>query len=280
MITVPTKGGRQMFTNIKLTICMLLLLAGFAGIALLLEIVITSSNAQRYSAIGAIFAAAGALFALLVFGYQSWQMKQTVAIQAEQSKMQLEAFRVEHRPYLFVEDDRKFYLNRNDAEGGWFGGVDLRFRNVGKDPATITEAKYMVASDVRGIINVVKWFDEESGGFPDIKVLFPQQEDFRVPMHPNIAPADKRPRLIYVGAVISYTGPHHDMKYWYKFSRLYVIHITSLRNESGHVTEVGEIQALKPDHDWDNNSNSQAPALAEPKWQDYLSQKYIGRITQ
>jgi hypothetical protein len=183
--------------------------------------------------------------------------------------MQLNAFRVEHRPYLFIEDD-KHYLGKNDPEGGWFGGVDLRFRNVGKDPATITDAKYMVASDVSGEIGVVKWFNEESGGFPDIKVLFPQQEDFRVPMHPNIAPSNKAPRLVYVGAVISYTGPHHDMKYWYKFSRVYAIQ---------HKPELGW-QPQKPDHDWDNNNNADAPELKVPDWQKYLSQKYISRITQ
>jgi hypothetical protein len=250
-----------------------------AAVAMLLEHVITSSNANKYSAIGTLFAAFVGLAALLFVGIQAIQLKTSVDIQAQQSQMQLAAFRVERRPYLFLEDVDPI-LSRNDPEGGWFGGVELRFRNVGRDPATITGTEYLVASDVNGVINLVKWFDEESGGFPDIKVLFPEQTDFRVPMHPNIAPPDKKPRLIYIGAVISYSGPHQGMRYWYKFSRMYALELKRVRHDKGEDFEFHGIHPLKPDHDWDRNDNPVAPKLSEPDWQKYLSQAYINRITQ
>src|SRR5574341_160242 len=105
--------------SFKIALITVLLAAGFAGLALLLELVITSSNAEKYSAIGTILAATAVIPTLFFLGYQSWQMKRAVHIQAKQSKMQLETFRVEHGPYVFIEDDNHM-LTRNDPEGGWF----------------------------------------------------------------------------------------------------------------------------------------------------------------
>lgn len=150
------------------------------------------------------------------------QLKESVDLQGRQIQLQADGFQLEHRPYLYLHlplDQIRVW--QNETEGGWFGGGDLRFRNVGKDPASITKAQYMVASDARGVIDFVGWFETEFGGFPDIEVVFPGQDDARVPTHP-----------------------------------------------------------LKPDHDWDRNTKSEAPELKEPKWKEYPSKGYIKRLTQ
>ncbi len=258
--------------TVKFAISIVFLILGVAGLALLLDVVITAINAEKYSAIGTILAAIVAIPALFFVGFQAMQLRKSV-------DLQVDAFQLEHRPYLFLQLPQ-VSVWRNDPEGGWFGGGDLRFKNVGKDPATITTTRYMVASDTRGEIDFVGWFEKEFGGFPDIKMVFPGQEDARVPCHPNISPGDKKPRLLFVGAVISYVGPNADRRYWYKFSQVYVLRFVRGKDKQERILETVEIHPLKPDHDWDRNMTSAPPDLEQPKWTDYLSQSYIKTLTQ
>ena len=231
-------------------------------------------NSEKWVAIGTILAAIVGIFALIFVGTQATHL-------SRQLKLQAETFELEHRPYLYLHippGEVRFW--RNDVEGGWFAGGDLRFRNVGKDPATIRNTQYMVASDRRGVIDFIGWFEKEFGGFPDIKVVFPGQEDARVPCHPTVAERDKIPRLLYIGAVTSYEGPQPGRSYWYKFSQLYVLEFVRGKDDQGRMVERFGVHPLKPEHDWDRNTNSPPPGLVEPRWQDYLSQGYIHHLTK
>ena len=240
---------------------------------LLLKRFINESNANKYGTIGTILAALVGMFALFFIGYQSEQLR-------NQIKLQTDEFHLEHRPYLYIHlppDQLKVWYD--EGERAWFGGGNLRFRNVGKDPASIIKTKYMIASDTAGEVDFVAWFERDAGGFPDIKNVFPGQEDAQVPCHPEISTGGKRPKLLYIGAVISYVGPSSKRAYWYKFSQLYVIRFIKRKNEQGRETEWVSVVPLKPEHDWDKNTDSEAPTLKEPEWKDYLSKTQIKALT-
>ncbi len=251
----------------------LLALAGaFIALIVLAVVFINCENGAKYSAIGAILAALGAIIA--AFGTVG-----ALLFLANQVRLQREAFRLEHRPYLYLHmDDPGVWFN--DEVKGWFGGGPLRFRNVGKDPATITKTDYMVASDAQGVIDFKGWFEKDFGGFPDVTSVFPGQENAQVPCHPGIASGDKKPKLLYIGAVVAYVGPESAPVYWYKFSQLYAIGISEIRNEQG--IEIGfkiTLHPQKPDHDWDRNTDLEVPKLVEPDWQFYLLKPYIKQVT-
>lgn len=275
----------DMWPSFRLALSIALIAVALIAITLFLDVRITESNASKYAAIGTILAAIMAVLALFVVAYQTMQLRTSVNLQGDQIRLQAATFELEHRPYLYLylpSDQLKVWLNQ--AEGGWFGGGDLRFRNVGKDPASITQADYMVASDVRGEIPLRKWFEEEFGGFPDISSVFPGQEDARVPCHPNISPVERKPQFLYIGAVVSYVGPKKDRRYWYKFSQTYVLEFLKEVDKQpslvqGPLYKV-VVHPLKPDHEWDKNPESEPPKLMLPNWADYLSQSYIKKLTQ
>jgi len=271
----------EIWSSHKLPISIFLILLGIVGLALLLNVVITASNANKYNAIGTILAALVGITALLFIGYQASQLKTSVDLQRKQIQAQAEEFKLERRPFLYLHLPLdKVGVWRNVAERAWFGGGNLRFRNVGKDPATIIKTRYMVASDVAGSVDFVGWFEKAFGGFPDIKTVFPVQEDAQVPCHPIISPGNKKPKLFYIGAVVSYVGPTSDRIYWYKFSQLFVIKIEKLKDEHGKEFERISIHPHRPDHDWDRNTGSEPPDLKEPDWKDLLSKSYIKTLTE
>jgi len=262
---------------------------------LLLERFITESNANKYSAIGTLLAAVVGIFALFFIGYQAVQLRKSVDLQLDQIEfissqttqlrrsveLQAKEFLLEHRPYLYIHlPSNEVEVGYNEQERAWFGGGELRFRNVGKDTATITETNYMVASDTAGVVKFREWFEKDYGGFPDITNVFPGQEDVRVPCHPEISTSGKRPKLLYIGAVVSYVGPSSKKTYWYKFSQLYVIELKKGKDNQGQEKEWSIPNPLKPEHDWDKNTNSKAPILKEPVWKDYLSKPHIRRLTE
>jgi hypothetical protein len=271
----------EILSSHKLPIAIFLILLGIAGLALLLDVIITGSNANKYNAIGTILAALVGIAALVFIGYQASQLKASVDLQGKQIQAQGEEFRLERRPYLYLHlplDEVRVW--RNVKERAWFGGGNLRFRNVGKDPATITETSYMVASDVAGSVDFVGWFEEAYGGFPDIKTVFPGQEDAKVPCHPVISSGNKKPKLLYIGAVVSYVGPISDRIYWYKFSQLFVVKFDKIKDKRGKEIEGISIHPHRPDHDWDKNTDSDPPSLKEPNWKDFLSKSYIKTLTE
>jgi hypothetical protein len=242
-----------------------LILLGFVGAFAFLVFVINHQNADKYTAVGTILAAIGTVGAFIFIGYQTVQLKNE--------------FDLQHRPYLYVHLPQPI-VGFNPTEKAWFGGGNLFFKNVGKDPATVTDTQYMVASDRMGIIKFVEWFERDFGGFPDIKTVMPGQEDAQVPCHPVISPADQKPRMFYIGAVITYRGPKPNKQYWYKFSQLFIVKFEKVTDKDGNPQIVPVIHPHKPDHEWDQNiEDSKPPKLAEPKWEDYLSKPYVKTLT-
>lgn len=233
---------------------------------LLLNEKIKENNANKYSAISTVMAALVGIFALFFIGYQTLQLRKSVNLQRQE-------FALEHRPYLYlnIPADKLTLCNPITIDGcdAWFGGGPLYFRNIGKDPATIITTQYMIASDTSGEIKLVEWLNEEFGGFQDIKVVFPDQEDQSVMLRAMIAPKNTPPKLLFIGAVISYIGSNPTKKYWYMFNRLVVI---VPGNEEPYVLH-------STDQDWDKNTNSEAPELKEPDWDYYLSRSYIKSLT-
>ena len=247
---------------IWLVIMAILLL--MAALAVFLWLAVKRQNADRYSAIGTCLAAAATISAFFFLGYQI--------------KLQTDAFQLEHRPYLYLSFDPVGMGQDEPKREFWFGGGNLRFRNVGKDPASIIKTEYMVASDAIGVVPFREWFEKEFGGFPDITNVFPGQEDAAVPCHPIIGSSKRKPKLLYIGAVVSYTGSSSNIVHWYKFSQVFVVSFPKEGRDKGSAERPITI-ALKPDHEWDRNREDPAPKLKEPDWQAYLSRGYIKTLT-
>lgn len=200
--------------------------------------------------------------AVLIFiGIQSFSIK-------TQTKILKDSHEAEHRPYLYLHlVDTKIWHNK--VRKAWFGGGYLRFINIGKVPANIINTEYMVASNISGVIKNREWFEKDSGGYPDINVVMPNQEDVQVPCGPMISGSDVKPKLLYIGATITYRGYDPDKIYWFKYSQLFVIPFTKLL-----------LKPLKHDHEWDQNENINPPILKEPDWEEYLSRNYIKTLTK
>lgn len=268
------------WSNYKLLISISGLIICFVVLPLIfLYTRITKQNAEKYSAIGSILLAIVGIPTLFFLGYQTMQLKRSVDIQSTQNTIESTKFDLEQRPYVYLKLN-KLSVTPNQSEGGWFGGGDLQFINVGKEPATILQTDYMVASDIRGKIDFVKWFKEAYGDFPDIKTVFPGQEDASVPCHPLISSLNPRPKMLYVAAVISYTGSRTKKVYWYKFSQLYIIAIKETKASDGAQSYNISLYPYSPDHEWDRNAEQKAPVLAVPNWQKYLSKDYVRHVTK
>ncbi|MCK4818418.1 hypothetical protein KA005_21790 [bacterium] len=254
-----------MFSHHKLTIAIgLILLSVIVGI--LLWILVTESNAQKLGAIGTVLGAIGAVGALGFIGYQAIQLKASI-------DLQIEAFNLEKRPYLHPSLENLNVWRRSKESEWCYGGGDLYFINPGNVPASIVNSEYMIATDEQGKIGIVEWFEKEYGEFPDIKSVFPGQRGVFVPLHPTIG---KKPNLLYVGAVIAYTGTKPGLKYWYKFSRIYILKFRTCKTQTGEEKEIISISPHTPDYEWDRNTGSDAPILKEPDWKFYLSTGSIG----
>ena len=263
------------FSSYKFTMSAGLLLTGLViagvGFFFLLDTVITADNAEKYSAIGTLLAAFIAMPALGVIVFQSYQLKNSVDVQAKDSNLS-------HRPHVYLE----FKLHNPPVwqtnAGSWFGGGDLYFRNSGKSPATIIYKDYMVASDRSGVIDFVGWHEKDHIGFPDIKVVFPNQDGVKVPCHPIIS-GEEKPRLLYISAVIHYKGPEKGKVYWYYYSETFAIQFGKFPDRNGTLVD-GIVLHPVTDHDWDDNTEKDPPKLAEPNWEYLLSKIYVKRITQ
>ena len=200
----------------------------------------------------------------------------SIEAQRDAINLQTEISHLEHRPYLYLYMNTLGVGQKKPGEA-WFGGGSMRFRNVGRDPASNIKTQHMVASDTLNEIDFVGWFEKAFGGFPHINSVFPGQEDAEVPCHPMISTGDKKPKLMYIGAVVTYEGPKSGMIYWYKFSRVYAIKFSKEKDKEGLVKV--SIYPLKADHDWDKNLNGQPPKLELPNWKNLLSKSYINQIT-
>ncbi len=228
------------------------------------------------------FGIATSVILVLLIGVQSSNIKTQTDKMVEQTKIFKDSYKVEHRPYLYLDlrdindiNLRGISVWRNFPGSGWYGGGNLHFINTGKEPATIINSKYMVASDRKGDTNFIEWFQNAYGGFTDVSVVMPNQEDVHVPCHPIIADGNERPRLLYIGATITYKGSNPDKTYWFKFSQLFIIEFKKLPNK---LVIIGHPHT--PDHDWDQNKNINPPILKEPDWQEYLSRNYIKTLTK
>ena len=276
---------------IKLAIAMLLF---YIAAVVFLSIKLNQNNAGVFQAYGTILAALVGIPALLFVGYQALQLRNSVNQQKQQTELQREEFALEHRPYLFVElqliektmivDSPDETFRRASLQGIWpkdtvyFGGGDLYFRNAGRDPATITKTEYRVRSDVRRDLDMVKWFKDEYGGFPDVTSVMPGQKNLRVPCHPIIGNKKEPPKLLFVGAVISYTGPQKEGKYWYKYSQLYVVEFKEIELD-GKKLVVPLLHPHVMDTHWDRNEGEDPPSLEDPSWDELLEKSYIKTLT-
>ncbi|PKN67171.1 MAG: hypothetical protein CVU57_04260 [Deltaproteobacteria bacterium HGW-Deltaproteobacteria-15] len=260
------------FDQLKLPIGLAFL---FLAAYFLLGWFIRDSNVQKAVAIGAVLGAVGTIGAFFFLWHQSVKLKDTIQLQTE-------TFKLEKRPYLFAYLSKKgnksveFDIWKNAEHGAFYGGGDLFFENVGQVPATIGKTQYLVASDELGDTNVVRWFEEAMGKYPDVKTIFPGQQNISVALHPQLG---KKPRLVYVGAVIPYTGIKPQEKYWYKFSQLFIVQYRKVPDKEGNLKPAIAVSPHFADHDWDKHSASDPPVLSTPDWNYWLERSHIKQIT-
>ncbi len=246
--------------SLFLAIIILLILAA----VFFLESILTDSNAQRISALATVVGSIGSIVVLAFLSYQSLKLRDSINLQAESTRLQTESFNLEQRPYLWLD------MHSNMSKGDppdvkkIFGGGYLFFRNEGKIPANIVDAQYLIASDVNKNIDLVKWFESARGSFPQIKTIFPNQKDNYVFLNPIIGDIDNKPKLLFISALIKYTGKDSQKFYWYKFTRL--IEIAEFDPEKN----AGRISTILIDDDWDRDSPSNPSSLKYPDWDKYL----------
>jgi len=196
-----------------------------------------------------------------------------------QITLQREEFSLEHRPYLHIDFKTRIWFN--ESEKGFYGPGDLVIKNVGNAPANIdiSKAVYVVKSDVNRNLDFMKWFEKSTGGFPHIGTVMPGQDNQSIPFHPMISEGRLPPKLIYVAALIPYTGPQKGKSYWFKYHQQFAVEIIKKVLDS----KVIQGFALHPQPAytyWDNNENSNAPQLDEVNWDKMLEREYIKDVTQ
>lgn len=194
-----------------------------------------------------------------------------------QISLQREEFSLEHRPYLHVNLKTSFWFNK--LENGFYGPGDLVIKNVGNAPANIDikNAVYVVKSDVDRTLNFMEWFEKSTGGFPHISTVMPGQDNQSIPFHPMISGGKLPPKLIYVAALIPYTGPQKGKRYWFKYHQLFAVEIRKKIND-----KVITHYALHPQPAytyWDNNENTDVAKVEEIDWDKILEREYIKEIT-
>lgn len=269
----------DIFENDRQKLGLFLILSGVtAWLILILAILVITFlvpgfNYQRVSAIGTLLGALGAVIGLFFIGYQALQVKASLNLQRR-------AHKLETRPYVYARLEGFALTEGKKGAHHWFGGGNLYLRNESKIPASIipNESQFMVASDESGVIEIVEWFEKAVGGFPYVTTVFPNQNDAFVPLHPIIG---KKPTLLYIGALIAYTGAEPQDRYWYKFSQRYAIKwIKKANAKRKEEVVLADVMPLPPDHGWDRNvERGRPPKLQEPNWGYYLSQSYIKSFT-
>jgi hypothetical protein len=85
-----------------------------------------------------------------------------------------EQFVLSNRPYLHAVLEPSFAPGSGSENGIWFGGGNLYLKNEGTIPASIINAEYHVVSDEMPNTDLMGWFEKDRGGFPHVKVVFPQ----------------------------------------------------------------------------------------------------------
>ena len=243
----------------ELAIVSFLILLGVVGLAFVLDWLIKFSSPETYTAIGTMLLALVAIPALFFAGLQARSL--------------LDAFNLEKRPYLYVFlVPLEINLGPSPDSRNIFGGGKLHFRNEGPIPASDIKAEYVVASDVNRDIALEEWFQDALGGFPHVRTVYPRQNDQYVYLHPTIGSLEKRPKVLFVGAVISYAGLEPQKRYWLKFSRLYSLNVSEIEGRKFGST------ILELEDFWDRNCNfDDLPEIKKPDWDQYLSKSYIKR---
>ncbi|MBW1796015.1 MAG: hypothetical protein JRJ38_16595 [Deltaproteobacteria bacterium] len=264
----------DIFFNPKLIILIILIITVLICLGIFK---IREKNAQKIIAIGTLLMGIPAIGALCVLTYQTSQLKSSIDLQTRSIEIQTERFNLEKRPYLWVELKKRHIATGAVEKRSIFGGGNLHYYNKGEVPAGDIKLEFIVESDIIRTNELDKWFKEARGGFPQIKTVFPNQSDLYVGLHPFIGNMGNLPKLIFIGALITYTGMDKNKKYWYKAEWLYeIIYKIKIEKLEGKVKEQQEIQEvafspLKIYTDWDRNTNFEVPELKEPDWDYYLS---------
>jgi hypothetical protein len=201
-----------------------------------------------------------------VFGsiFAIYQGIVAMRISEKNYKITSEQFVLSNRPYLHAILEPYFGRGSGSEHEIWFGGGNLYLKNAGAIPASIINADYHVISDELPNIDLMGWFEKDRGGFPYVKAVF-QGSESRIPLHPIIG---KTPKLLFVSAIITYTGVNPNKIYWYKFNRLYYIKELPIETNPKISLEI-----LKAEEDWDRNNNFIVPKFEKPDWAFYLKSR-------
>jgi len=182
-----------------------------------------------------------------------------------QISLQREDISLDKRPYLYVYLTPHF--NIAQPSGDLHGGGDLVFNNSGKIPASDVKLSLSVGSNEDRDIELKEWFVENYGDFPEVKTVFPNHKYASVYIHPRI---DKKTKLFYIAARISYSSTESTRIYWYKFRQLYNVEF-----ENDKITH----SVIYTYTDWDRNkpveNEDELPNLEKCDWQKHLNAKKI-----
>ena len=203
------------------------------------------------------------VIAAIIFGaFAIYQGNEAVKMSENNYKLARGQFILSNRPYLHADFEKHFGYGKGTYSKEVFGGGKLYLKNAGEIPANIVTAEYNVVSDEKPNTDIMNWFEEDRGGFPHITLVFPKKSDLYVKLTPMIG---RNPKLVFISAIITYTGVNQKKIYWYKFNRLY--YIEKLPKEPN---QWAEIALLKSEEDWDRNKNIKIPKFEKPDWDFYI----------
>jgi len=196
------------------------------------------------------------VIAAIIFG--AWAIYQGI----ETTKLARNQFILSNRPYLHADFEKHFGLGSGQYSNDWFGGGKVCLKNDGEIPATIVKAEYNVVSDEKQNTDLLDWFEKDKGGFPHITAVFSSQSNSCVKLTPMIG---RNPKLVFISAIITYTGINPKKIYWYNFNRLYYVELIQKKSYLEVKSEL-----LKSEEDWDRNINLTIPKFEKPDWDFYL----------
>lgn len=203
----------------------------------------------RFSDMANLITSLAAIGALFFLGYQI--------------SLQREDFSLDKRPYLFCNFEPLFNFSNHNS----FGGGHLVFINSGQIPASDVKIKFEVGTDLDKSIKLQEWFVDNYGDFPIVQTVFPNHQNAKIFIHPQISENSK---LFFVSALISYSSTMSKTIYYYKFSQLYSIIISKEKKEI--------MSTLVYTYtDWDRNclitKDTQLPDLDHCDWDKHLRSK-------
>lgn len=218
-----------------------------------------SKKIETIKVIAEVIIAFGAIFGIIIGIATIKHSNESLTMTKRSLEITQEQFILANRPYLHGTFEQR-PLDQDD-NNVYYGMGNLKLKNTGIIPASIITERtdYCITDSEQRVITDIKgWYKTNRGAFPEVSAVF-REGNNPIPLRAQIG---KRPDLVYISAIIPYTGVDPKKIYWYKFNRLFHL----IKSESEPSKYVG-ISILKTEEEWDRNTAVSVPKFQEPDWE-------------